>query len=168
MLRRLFLVGVLAGMALACSESNRLVIPPAPGMAVVSMSATQSTYRVGDTVTVEVRIDNAANVGSVPFHLRYDASVLQFAPPATEGPFMNLDGASTVFLVTDAGSEIIVGISRLSAPRGADGSGVLLQVDFDAIAPGDARLGFSGASVKDPLAANLPATFNVEAVTIQP
>ena len=132
------------------------------GPVLVRLVPSKSVYQVGEPVIVQVVVDNAWNVGSTPFHLRYNREVLEFIPPAGEGPFMSGDGASTVFLASDTGGggEIVVGLSRMGAPTGAEGSGLLATFQFQAINPGEAGFAFTGASVKDPQARDLPAAFN--------
>jgi general secretion pathway protein D len=142
--------------------------PPA-GPATVRLVPSKPVYAIGETVVVQVVVDNAFNVGSVPFHLRYNTGVLQFLPPAAEGPFMSSDGANTVFLATDPGGagEVVVGLSRMGATQGAEGSGTLAVFQFQAVAAGDAGFAFTGASVKDPQARNLSAAFNTAAVRVE-
>jgi hypothetical protein len=145
--------------------------PDGPVMpAGVRLVPAQSTYRVGDAIVVNVVIENGQNVGSVPFHLRYDPAVVQFAPPATVGPFLGSDGSQPVFLASDVagGGEVVVGLSRLGGGEGISGSGVLATFQFMAAGPGNAGFAFSGASVKDPMARNLPATFGVVSVQVAP
>jgi hypothetical protein len=153
--------------------------PPEPGAAEPPINAGPATvrlvpsapsFRVGDRVTIEVRIDNATNVASVPFHLRYNRQVMEFVPPATQGPFLNSDGANSVFLATDSGGggEVVVGLSRLGGGEGMSGAGTLATFQFQAINPGDAGFAWVGASVKDPQARNVPATFLLAPVAVEP
>jgi general secretion pathway protein D len=142
---------------------------PPSGPAVVRLIPSKPVYAVGETVVVQVVVDNAQNVGSTPFHLRYNTQVLQYLPPGAEGPFMNSDGANTVFLASDTGGggEIVVGLSRMGAPEGANGAGTLAVFQFQAVAAGDCGFAFTGASVKDPQARNMPAAFNTAGVRVQ-
>ena len=145
--------------------------PAAPsGPSVVRLVPSVPTYKVGETVIVEVRLENGTNVGSVPFHLRYNRNVLEFLPPAEQGPFLGSDGTNTVFMAADAqaGGEIIVGNSRMGSAEGISGSGALGVFRFQAVNPGDAGFAFTGASVKDPQTRNMPATFASAAVTVEP
>jgi general secretion pathway protein D len=134
------------------------LVPGAPG------------YKVGDKVLVEVRLENGTNVGSVPFHLRYNRQVLEFVPPAAQGPFLGSDGGNTVFLATPSagGGEIVVGLSRLGGGDGVSGSGTLATFQFQAINAGDCGFGWTGAAVKDPQARNLPASFLSAPVAVEP
>ncbi len=136
----------------------------------VRLIPSSTSVAVGDTLQVQVIVENAANVGSIPFHLQYNKNVLQFLPPGLEGSFMNSDGANTVFLAGDlgGGGEVVVGLSRMGGGSGAGGSGTLATFEFLAINPGDGGFAFTGASVKDPQARNLPASFNTAAVQVQP
>ena len=142
--------------------------PPPP--AVVRLIPSAPAYRVGDRVVVEVRVENGTGVGSVPFHLRYNRQALEFVPPGVQGPFLGSDGTGTVFLANDAagGGEVVVGLSRLGGGEGVNGSGVLATFQFQAVAPGDCGFAFTGASVKDGMARNLPSTFLTAAVQVQP
>ena len=144
--------------------------PVNAGPATVRLVPSAPSFRVGDRLTVEVRIENATNVGSVPFHLRYNRQVLEFVPPANQGPFLNSDGANTVFLATDSsgGGEVVVGLSRLGGGDGMSGAGTLATFQFQAINPGDCGFGWTGASVKDPQARNVPASFLTAPVAVEP
>ncbi len=152
-------------------DQNEPPPPTAPtGPAVVRLVPSAPSYKVGETVVVEVRLENGANVGSVPFHLRYNRNVLEFLPPGEQGAFLGSDGTNTVFMAADAqgGGEIIVGNSRMGSAEGVTGSGPLGVFRFQAVNPGDAGFAFTGASVKDPQTRNLPATFASAAVTVEP
>jgi general secretion pathway protein D len=142
---------------------------PPSGPAIVQLIPSSNNFQVGAVVVAQVTIDNAQNVGSVPFHLRYNKEVLQFMPPATQGPFMTQGGAEPVFLASDTGGggEIVIGLSRMGPGAGASGSGVLAIFQFQAISPGNCGFAFTGASVKDPQARDLPAAFNVVPAQVQ-
>ncbi len=142
---------------------------PGGGPAIVRLLPGQSgAYNVGQQVLVQVTIENAQGIGSVPFHLRYNPNVLQFVSHQ-EGPFMSLDGTNTVFLASDrAVGDVVVGLSRMGGRQGASGSGLLASFTFLAVNPGDCGFAFSGANVKDPQAGNLPAGFNTAIVKVLP
>ena len=142
--------------------------PPIQTPSTVRIVPSAPSYHIGDRVVVEVRIDNATNVGSVPFHLKYNRQVLEFVPPAVQGPFLNADGANTVFLANDNGGEIVVGLSRLGSGEGMTGGGTLATFQFQAINAGDCGFAWNGASVKDPQARNLPASFLTAPVSVEP
>ncbi len=139
--------------------------PPPP--ALVSLVPSKTSPGVGETLTVQVFLQNGTNVGSVPFHLRFNNEVLQYLPPGEEGPLLSSDGATTVFLSNESGGgEVVVGLSRMGGGEGVSGSGVIATFRFLCIGPGDAGFQFTAASVKDPQAQNLPAAFNTQSVQV--
>jgi general secretion pathway protein D len=141
----------------------------APTLAQIILTTPKSIYQIGEQVIVQVRVANATNVGSIPFHLRYNQAALEYTSQASEGDFLNRDGASTVFVPTAVGpGEIVVGASRVSSPAGANGAGILGTFTFIARAAGPANFTFTGAAVKDPNANNLPASFSAAQVVVQP
>lgn len=163
------------------AESQEAAPPPAPEgadedreepltPAIVRLVPSASSYRVGDRILVDVRIENAQGVGSVPFHLTYNRQALEWIPPAAQGTFLGSDGIGTVFLASDAsgGGEIVVGLSRMGGGEGVSGAGSLAAFQFQAVAPGDCGFAFTAASVKDSQARNLPSTFVTAAVPVQP
>ena len=83
---------------------------------------------------------------------------------------MNADGANTVFLANDigGGGEVVVGLSRMGAGEGAAGSGALVTFSFLAVNPGNCGFAFTGASVRDPRARDLPAAFQATNVEVVP
>jgi general secretion pathway protein D len=139
------------------------------GPALVRLIPSKATYSVGETVDLQVFVQNGSNIGSVPFHLRYNPQVLQYVPPAIKGPFLEMDGVEAMVLANEAsgGGEVVVGASRLGGGQGVSGSGVLATFRFLAVGPGDAGFVFTGASVKDSQARNLPASFTVVAVRVE-
>lgn len=151
----------------AVDDDEQAAEPPA-GPAIVRLVPSGTEFNVGDTVTIQVIIENAENVGSVPYHLRYDSNVLLFQNRA-EGPFLSADGTTTVFLAAPLGEggEIVVGHSRMGGGEGASGAGTLAVFEFVAINPGNCGFAFTGASVKDPQARNLPASFNTAVAVVQ-
>jgi general secretion pathway protein D len=141
------------------------------GPTVVRLIPSAASYRVGDRIMVEVRMENGSNVGSVPFHLRYNRDVMEFIPPATEGAFLGSDGAGTMLLASDSpgGGELVVGLSRLEGGYGVNGSGTLAVFQFQAINPGDAGFAFVGPpKVMDPRATEQPASFMAAQVRVEP
>ena len=123
-------------------------------------------YAVGTQFVIQVQLVNGENVGSVPYHLKYNPQVLQFLQPAQEGDFLR-QGADTVFLAPDVGGEIVVGHSRMGG-SGVSGAGLLATFQFLAIAPGDAGFQFTSASVKDPQARNIPSFFSPASIQVTP
>ena len=73
------------------------------GHAVVSLRPTFSEVSTGSVVTIVVEIAEAHDVASVPFHLLFDPTVLQWQG-GQEGAFLSSDGHGTVFMIARAGT----------------------------------------------------------------
>jgi general secretion pathway protein D len=145
--------------------------PPAPaGPAIVQLLPAQAGVTVGQDFTIAVNITNAGGVGSVPFHLAFDPSFLEFRNFSNNSPFLGQDGAPVFVLATvgAGGREVIVGLSRQGTRPGVDGSGTLIILSFRALRPGTTSLSFSDLSVLDPKAEPLPADRRGATVLIRP
>lgn len=114
------------------SASNSIVLGSGPGTG-------------GNTLALEVRAQNVDDLYGVAFDLRFPAAVLQYVR-ATPGPL--LEGGSVQAAVSASGN-LVVGASRLGEVPGVDGSGVLLTLEFNAIAAGEGALSFARNSAFD-------------------
>jgi general secretion pathway protein D len=136
----------------------------------VQLLPAQAGVTVGQDFTIAVNITNAGGVGSVPFHLAFDPSFLEFRNFSNNSPFLGQDGAPVFVLATvgAGGREVIVGLSRQGTRPGVDGSGTLIILSFRALRPGTTSLSFSDLSVLDPKAEPLPADRRGATVLIRP
>ena len=163
-------LATLVTMTAGCDHDD-IIAPtdPQPTVASVRLVPGKLTYSVGESVMTDLFIENAKNVGSVPFHLLYDPTVLEYVT-GTEGTFLNGDGTNTVFLAVDSGpgGEIVVGLARLGGSPGASGAGLLATFEFLAVGSGDSGFSFTGAGVRDPQAQFLPASFSTVSVQVVP
>ena len=118
---------------------------------------------------MNLNIANGEHVGSVPFHLHYNTSVLQYVA-YSKGPFLEADGSNAVMFANDTGGggEIVVGLSRLGGGVGASGNGVLATFEFLAIGEGSAGFAFTGATVRDGQARVVAAQFSTVPVNVEP
>jgi hypothetical protein len=169
---RYLVMMVVAVAMVGCHDDDMIVEsePDSPTPILVQLIPPADSCSLGDTAVAEVFVEQAENVGSIAFRLRYDASVLQFVPPAIEGPFMSADGADVVTLAVEAatGGELVVGISRLGDGAGAAGQGLLITFEFVAIGVGRSSFEFNQASVRDPRAQSLPAVFDAADLRVLP
>ena len=139
----------------------------------IKASPNTSTVAIGATLTVTIRINSASNVGSVPFTLLYDPAILEFvAATSREGGFLKKNHAATSFIARSGplsrGGGVVVGLSRLDPVRGADGKGSLCHLTFRAIAPGLSPLTFNRATLFDPRAQPLGASFTGTTIRVKP
>ncbi len=167
-----FLIAAFVAASAACDD-DVIIAPPIDDTpltpATVRLVPSAASYRVGNNVPIEVYIENATNVASVPMHVRFNPLALQYISSA-EGTFLSDDGTETFFLAvpTPAGDEVVVGLSRAGSGPGVSGAGFLVTFEFLAISPGDAGFAFSGADVRDPQGKSLPARFTTVTVRVEP
>jgi hypothetical protein len=152
-----------SGSAAPSSETAGTAAP-----AVVTMLANAGEVGVGDRVHLHIVIQDAINVGSVPFHVAFDPAVLRFEQ-AQQGPFLSSDGRQTAFFAaaTSSGDSVVVGLSRLGAGHGIAGSGELCVLQFVAVGPGNAALAFANEKVRDASNRIVPGIFQKASVTVR-
>jgi hypothetical protein len=120
--------------------------PPQPGIVVTPAAAPATGVSIASgtgsnatTLILEVRANSVNNLYGVAFDLRYPSNILQLVQ-ASSGPFL---GSPT--LQSSPGSTpgvVVVGLSKLGNAAGATGSGVLMTLEFRAIAAGDGTFSF--------------------------
>ena len=157
---------------------SMVLLHAAPGAAATVPQATvravpsSGSVRSGANVSVTIRIAGGSNVGSVPFTLHYDASILELiASSPVEGGFLKADGAATSFIAAPGsasrGGGLVVGLSRLGHAHGAHGKGTLCRLTFRARQPGVCSLSFSRASLLDPGGQPLASTFRGASIVVR-
>lgn len=105
----------------------------APGISLTAGAASTAT-----TLVLEVRAASVTDLYGVAFDLTYPNQLLQFVS-LQQGPF--LQGATAQNGVLP--DRLVVGISRLGALPGENGSGVLMTITFRAIGAGQGSFTFS-------------------------
>lgn len=131
---------------------------PATGVSIASGAGTNQT-----TLILEIRANSVTDLYGVAFDLRYPSNVLQLVQ-ATSGPFL---GNATLQSVPGSGSGLlIVGLSKLGAVSGATGSGVLMTLEFRAIAAGQGSFTFEQNSAVSSSGQPI-STFGWSAGTVQ-
>jgi general secretion pathway protein D len=131
---------------------------PATGVSIATGAATTQT-----TLILEIRANSVTDLYGVAFDLRYPSTILQLVQ-ASSGPFL---GNATLQSVPGSGTGVlIVGLSKLGAAAGTSGSGVLMTLEFRAIAAGQGSFTFEQNSAVNP--AGQPITgFGWAAGTVQ-
>jgi hypothetical protein len=146
-MRKSLLLNLLLLIASAfCSPGRANADPIVP---VVSISLPSSVpVTVGSTFKVDVNISGVANLFAFQLDLGFNPTLLQ-AIGVTEGAFLPT-GGNTFFVPgsIDNGNFSSSG-DALFGPSGANGSGTLLQFDFQAIAAGTSPLTLSNILLLD-------------------
>ncbi len=120
--------------------------PPTPGITVtpagvpasgVSIAAGAGTTQ--STLILEIRANSVNDLYGVAFDLRYPSGILQLVQTSA-GPFL---GSPNLQSVPGSGSGlVIIGLSKLGSVSGNSGSGVLMTLEFRAIAAGQGSFSF--------------------------
>lgn len=107
---------------------------PSPGVSIASGTGTTTS-----TLVLEIRASSVTDLYGVAFDLRYPSNILQLVQ-ANSGTFL---GNATLQSVPGTGTGlVIVGLSKLGTVSGASGSGVLMTLEFRAIAAGEGSFSF--------------------------
>jgi general secretion pathway protein D len=110
--------------------------------AVLTVAPSAGTVANGSSFTADVNISNVADLYDYQFDLNFNPAVLQ-ATAVLEGSFLTSGGA-TFFLpgtIDDSAGTIDFNAdSLLTAISGVSGSGMLLEIEFSAIAPGSSAI----------------------------
>lgn len=104
-----------------------------------------------NTLILEVRASQVTDLYGVAFDLTYPATQLQFVR-ATAGPLLN-NGA--VQAVASTPGTLIVGGTHLGSTPGANGSGLVLTLEFSAVAAGSGSFAFARNSALNSTGASI-------------
>ena len=143
----------------APSAAPPATAPQPPGAGQPSQSTGTASVRflpptvnttAGSSMTVALIIENAAEVLSSPLTLQFDPKVVN-VKDVNRGDFFSSDGQIPVFtknIQNDTGTATI-NLNRLPGSAGVSGSGVLVTVILQAVAPGSTPLRVPNLNVKD-------------------
>jgi hypothetical protein len=115
--------------------------PPPKGPLILAVVASAPAIATGGIVTVDVIASSNTAVVDAPFHLSFDAAVMEFVD-GTPGDFLTQGGSSIVFF-TDGRSrpgDVAVAAGRVDRGQGARGAGLLCRVRLRGIGAGTTRV----------------------------
>ena len=120
--------------------------PPQPGIVVTPATAPATGISIGSgagstttTLILEIRANSVNNLYGVAFDLRYPSNLLQLVQ-ASSGPFLGSPNLQSSPGPTPG--TVLVGLSKLGTAAGSSGSGVLMTLEFRAIAAGEGTFAF--------------------------
>lgn len=146
------LLAVLSLLALACGGGGgggpTSPPPPVAGIAFTpqGVPASNTVYlasgaaTTATTLVLEVRASQVTDLYGVAFDLSYPSTQLTFSR-VTAGPLLGASGS--VQAVASTPGTLVVGGSHLGAVPGANGSGVVLTLEFTAGAAGTGSFAFA-------------------------
>lgn len=118
----------------------QIVYTPSSAAGANSVSLASGAATSASTLFLEVRASQVTDLYGVAFDLTYPSAQLQFVQ-ASPGPM--LGAAGSVQAAAGAAGNLIVGGTHLGNVPGSNGSGVILTLQFNAIAAGEGTLQFS-------------------------
>jgi general secretion pathway protein D len=124
------------------------------------------TQASGSTFTVNVLLNGAQNVHTVPLQLSYDPKVLQVAN-VSNGTLLSQDGQLVSVQHREDDGTIQITAARPPGTSGISGQGPVVTLTFQAKAPGQTSLTIAKGGARDPAMQALPVGGATAAVTIQ-
>src|SRR6266536_5957790 len=142
--------------------------PPAQGGAVFGFDPANIVQRAGSTFAVNVLINGAQNVYSVPLQVSYDPKVLQVVN-VSNGGLLSQDGQAVALVHRDDDQSGALQITATRPPgsAGISGQGAVVTLTFMAKASGQSTLTISKGGAKDPNMQSLPVSGAVATITVQ-
>ena len=123
--------------------------PPPPAGPTLTFAPGTMTVKVSEAVNVTLNLDSVKDLFSAPVRIKWDPKVLRLND-ATRGTVLGAADQSvfTRNIRNDEG-EVTVVYSRVSGATGVTGSGPMLKLVFQAIAPGIAEVRVVDAGLRD-------------------
>ncbi len=142
--------------------------PPPPSSAVFGFDPPNIVQPAGSTFAVNVLINGAQNVYSVPLQVSYDPKVLQVVN-VSNGGLLSQDGQAVALVHRDDDSSGTLQITATRPPGagGISGGGAVVTLTFLAKASGQSTLTISKGGARDPGMQPMPVAGAVGTVTVQ-
>lgn len=133
----------------------------------VAIEPAEQSVSVGQRVRLDVRVDGNGDINNAGMRVGFNPAVLRFIE-ATEGNLLNSDGAQTSFQTgATAQGSVALGIGRVGQVGGVRARGVVVTLEFEAVAPGSANVQIVSAAIRDEAGRPLPADFDPAVVVVR-
>jgi hypothetical protein len=135
--------GLLENVTITSEEITPLIINLTPIKAILSLNTDKDKLKVGDSLVVDFRIDDAPMVFGFTGELEFNESVLQPMEVTFGDFFGNKDDLlfmSDVQFDTRQMNRLNLGVTRKAGTLGVGNTGVIFRITFRAKAPGDASI----------------------------
>jgi general secretion pathway protein D len=142
--------------------------PPAQGSAAFGFDPANIVQPTGSTFAVNVLINGAQNVYSVPLQVSYDPKILQVVN-VSNGGILSQDGQAVALVHRDDESSGTLQITATRPPgaSGISGGGAVVTLTFLAKGSGQSTLTISKGGARDPGMQPMPVAGAVGTVTVQ-
>ena len=131
--------------------------PPASPISVLFSPAT-ATPAVGESIEVVLVAGGAQGLSSGEILISYDPAVLRISN-VQPGAFLTIDGRPLTFTPTFNPGQVRVEFARPGDVEGLRGSGHLVRLTLEAVAPGPALVVSATGALRNVAGANIPASF---------
>jgi hypothetical protein len=158
------------------ARSSRVYSPrPSPGepkpvpVAVPLVTAHVATPEVapGDVVLVAIRIEDAEQMTSLPFHLVFDPTVIEFTGSQAGSALALHDPVLLASVSPNRPGDLAVGLSLIETAGAFTGTGDVVTLQFRGLAPGRSDLSFSRATLRGARSESLDVRFANGHVTVR-
>lgn len=141
-------------------------VPGTPPVVTLALDATELSP--GESLVAVVQITGAVSISSVPFHLRFDPSVLEFIDSQV-GAALDRDHEAILLASVNPNrpGDLAVGLSLVESSGLFSGSGDLLRLRFRAVAAGESTLEFVRATVRDATSQPQEARFETASIKVR-
>jgi general secretion pathway protein D len=141
---------------------------PAPAATPISVlfSPPAATVDSEDEVELVLVAGGATNLSSGEITIVFDAEGLR-PVNVDPGPFLTIDGKEVTFTPLFEAGRIRIQFARREDTTGLRGSGQIVRVVFQALAPGPARIVSASGALMDPAGGRIPASFAAARITVQ-
>ena len=140
--------------------------PTTPAQIIVTPPGT--TFQVaGGPYTVPVSINNAQRMSVVSLTITYNPAILHVRT-AQDGTFMRQGGVTATFTpkIDNTAGRVDISIARVNDQTGAQNSGLLAALLFDAVAPGTSSIAVTGVAAA-PDGSPLQVVFSPVTITVR-
>jgi hypothetical protein len=139
------------------------IFTPQSAPAVNSLYLANGTGTTATTLVLELRANQVTDLYGVAYDLTYPATQLQFSR-VTAGPLL---GNGAVQAAASSPGTLIIGGTHLGATPGASGSGVVMTIEFTALASGSGSFAFARNSALSSTGTAIPGlTWVAGSVTV--
>ncbi len=142
---------------------------PAPRLAFVSMVGPSEPVAPGSRFRVGVSVSNAQQVHGLSFNFRFNPDLVRLVE-VQGGGFLSSDGISVALAerLENSLGRAVISMTRPPDSAGVSGSGVLMNLRFEAVGTGDGSISFGPDSVlRDSGQSAIPTSLASAEVTIQ-
>ena len=135
----------------------------------MAFSPSSAEGQLGSAITVALMIENANDLFTVPFRVKFDPKVVRLND-VTAGNLLTSDGKPVLppskNIMNDTGDAQVT-LSRLPGSGGVSGSGVLVTFVFQAVGKGTTAVSFTDFTLRDSKLLQLPAAAQPLTITVR-